>query len=265
MGTPQYLFDNRGAEAGQRFGALAALFNPVTFRHVEALGVAEGWSCWEVGAGGPSVAGWMHERVGAAGRVLATDIDVGWIDEHGAVDFEVRHHDVAGDPPPEGGFDLIHARLVLVHVPARDEALRRMASALRPGGWLLVEDFDIKLQPVRCLDEQSSAGQLANKIHDGLRELLVQRGVDEGFGRTLPSRFRELGLDDVAADAYFPVALRAGAALSYANVSQLRGPLVEQGFATENEIDAHLGAVESGDVDMVTPPLVSTWGRRPLG
>jgi hypothetical protein len=28
MGTPRYLFDNSATEAAQRFGALAALFNP---------------------------------------------------------------------------------------------------------------------------------------------------------------------------------------------------------------------------------------------
>ncbi|PWR06452.1 SAM-dependent methyltransferase, partial [Micromonospora sicca] len=32
-----YLLDNQQAEAGTRFGALAALFNPSTFRHINAL------------------------------------------------------------------------------------------------------------------------------------------------------------------------------------------------------------------------------------
>jgi SAM-dependent methyltransferase len=39
-------------------------------------------------------------------------------------------------------FDLVHARLVLVHVPDRAAALATMVAALRPGGWLLVEDAD---------------------------------------------------------------------------------------------------------------------------
>jgi hypothetical protein len=47
-----YLLDNRATEAEGRFAALSALFDPVTFRHVDALGVAPGWRCWEVGAGG---------------------------------------------------------------------------------------------------------------------------------------------------------------------------------------------------------------------
>lgn len=70
-----YLLDNRQTEAGQRFDALAELFDPVTFRHLDALGLAAGWRCWEVGAGGPTVPARLAERVGPTGRVLATDID----------------------------------------------------------------------------------------------------------------------------------------------------------------------------------------------
>ncbi|MFL6146201.1 MAG: class I SAM-dependent methyltransferase [Pseudonocardiaceae bacterium] len=41
------------------------------------------------------------------------------------------------DPPPEGPFDLVHAHLLLVHVPQRDRALAAMTSVLRPeaGSW----------------------------------------------------------------------------------------------------------------------------------
>jgi hypothetical protein len=59
-----YLFDNRVVEAGDRVAALSALFDPTTFRHVDALGIAPGWRCWEVGAGGPSVPRGLATRVG---------------------------------------------------------------------------------------------------------------------------------------------------------------------------------------------------------
>jgi hypothetical protein len=71
-----YLLDNQQAEAGTRFDALTTLFNPSTFRHIDALGIAGGWRCWEVGAGCHSVPSWLTARVGPAGHVLATDIDV---------------------------------------------------------------------------------------------------------------------------------------------------------------------------------------------
>lgn len=66
---------------------------------------------------------------------------------------ELRRHDVAADESPHGPFDLVHARLVLVHVADRERALRVMTDALRPGGWLLLEDADPALQPLICPDE----------------------------------------------------------------------------------------------------------------
>ena len=150
-----YLLDNRQAQAGTRFDALAELFNPWTFQHVERLGIAPGWRCWEVGAGGPGVPAWLAARVGSQGHVLATDIDTSWLPA--GAPYEVRRHDVGTDPAPDGDFDLVHARLVLVHVTRRDDALRAMAGALRPGGWLLLEDADPALQPPIHPDEYAVA------------------------------------------------------------------------------------------------------------
>jgi len=258
-----YLLDNRASDAGQRFDSLSALFNPVTFRHLETLGIAEGWHCWEVGVGGPSIPVWLSARVGGSGHVLATDIDVTWTEQLAGGNVEVRQHDVATDDTPDGGFDLVHARLVLIHVPERAAALNRMVAALRPGGWLLIEDFDPSMQPLACVDVSGPEQRLANKVREGFRTLLVQRGADLELGRRLPRLLREAGLVDVAADAFIPLALNAGLELEKANVRQVRQGLIAGGHVTAEEIDAHLLAVEGGRLDVTTPPLVSAWGRRP--
>ncbi|MGH3946333.1 MAG: hypothetical protein ACRDSI_14990, partial [Pseudonocardiaceae bacterium] len=59
---------------------------------------------------------------------------------------------------------------------------------------------------------------------------------------------RARGLSEVAADAYFPVALPAGAALDRANISQVRDVLVAQGLATPEEIAEHLAAIDAGEL-----------------
>ncbi len=257
-----YLLDNRQSEAGIRFGALAELFDPVTFRHVDQLGIGPGMRCWEVGAGGPSVPLGLAERVGPEGAVVATDIDVSWTREVTGGVIEVLSHNVAADPPPTGGFDLVHARLVLVHVPDRAEALRRMVQALRPGGWLLLEDADPALQPLLCPDESGPEQRLANRLRSGFRTLMAERGADLGYGRTLPRVLREAGLDDVRADAYFPVTSPACAVLEAATVRQIRDRLVGAGIATDADIDQHLANVATGTLDLTTAPLISAWGRR---
>jgi SAM-dependent methyltransferase len=256
----RYLLDNQQAEAGQRFGALSALFNPVTFRHARRLGLAPGWQVWEVGAGGPSVPGWLADQVGPSGQVIATDIDTSWITGQDA-GYEVRQHDVGTDPAPGGPFDLIHARLVLVHVRQRERALATMTGALRPGGWLLVEEADPQLQPLVCPDEYGPEQQLANQIKRGFRTLMAERGVELAYGRQLPRLLRDAGLTEVGADAYFPMSGPACDELERATVEQIRDRLVAAGLATEAEIDRHLASVTSGRLDLATSPMISAWGR----
>ena len=261
MPEPRYLLDNQQPEAGQRFDALAELFNPSTFRHMEALGLAPGWRVWEVGAGGASVPAWIAGRTG--GHVLATDIDTTWL-EAGDPAVEVRHHDIGTDPVPDGGpFDLVHARLVLVHVQDRAAALATMVGALRPGGWLLVEEADPGLQPLVCPDESGDEERLANRLKAAFRSLLVDRGVDLSFGRTLPRLLRGTGLVDVVTDAYFPMGGPACTELERATVEQIADRLVDSGLATRHDIDRHLSNVVSGRLDLATSPMVSARARRP--
>ncbi|MGW2709281.1 methyltransferase domain-containing protein [Streptomyces sp. NPDC001356] len=257
-----YLLDNRQNEAGERFDAFTALFDPTTFRHIEGLGIGPGWRCWEVGAGGPSVASWLAGKVGPAGRVVATDIDTSRLTAADRPPVEIRVHDVGAEEPPGEGFDLVHARLVLVHVPDRERALRNMVKALRPGGRLLIEDADPALQPLTCPDEYGPEQRLANRLRQGFRKLLADRGADLSYGRRLPRLLREAGLRGVEADAYFPVASPACTALEAATVRQIRGRLVAAGLATDAEIDEHLANVETGTMDLATAPMISAWGHK---
>ncbi|MFE9168543.1 methyltransferase domain-containing protein [Streptomyces kebangsaanensis] len=258
-----YLLDNRQTEAGERFDAFATLFDPTTFRHLEELGVGPGRRCWEVGAGGTSVVSWLARRVGPAGRVVATDIDTSLVAGAARPPVEVRVHDVGVEEPPGNDFDLVHARLVLVHVPDRERALRSMVEALRPGGRLLLEDADTALQPLPCPDEHGPAQELANRLRRGFRRLLADHGADLSYGRRLPRLLREAGLHRVEADAYFPLASPACAALESATIRQIRTRLVTAGLATDEDIDQHLANVATGTMDLATAPMISAWGIKP--
>lgn len=259
----RYLFDNRRLEAGDRFAALAELFDPWTFRHLDDLGLGEGWRCWEVGAGGVSVVRGLAERVGTGGRVLATDIDVSWIEPAAGGALEVRRHDVIRDPPPSETFDLVHARLLLVHLTERAAALQVMVDALRPGGWIVLEDADPALQPLACPDESGPAEELANRLRSRIRTLMAERGADLAYGRTLPRLLREADLADVGAEAYFPIASRACAILEAASVQHVRDQLLAAELATPEEIETHLGNLTRGEVDLMLAPMITAWGRKP--
>jgi SAM-dependent methyltransferase len=260
MAQERYLLDNQQTEAGQRFDALAELFNPSSFRHMLAIGIAPGWRVWEVGAGGPSVPLWIAAQT--HNDVLATDIDTTWLDSQRDV-YEVRRHDIGAEPAPDNGFDLIHARLVLVHVPERTAALATMVSALKPGGWLFLEEADPGLQPLVCPDEYGPEQELANKLKHAFRSLMAERGADLSFGRRLPRLLRDAGLVDGQADSYFPMGGPACDELERATIEQIRWRLVDADLATEDEIEQHLRNVASGQLDLATSPMVSAWARKP--
>jgi SAM-dependent methyltransferase len=226
-----YLLDNRAAAAALRFQALGE----------RALAA----------------------RVGPTGRVLATDLDPSWAAGAAGGVIEVRRHDVVRDPPPAETFDLVHARLVLVHLPERAAVLARLAGCLRPGGWLVIEDADPALQPLACPDAAGPAQELANRIRHGFRALLAGRGADLAFGRTLPRLLRAAGCEQVSAELHGPLAQPAGAALEAATIAMIREPLLAAGLATAAELDQHLANLAAGRLDLATAPMVSARGRRP--
>ena len=264
------------AASGQRrqqiarthFATLATLFNPATFRRIETLGIAPGWRCWEAGAGSASVPRWLARHSSPGGYVLATDRDTTALHETTTEDrpaedgFEIRPHDLGTDPPPPGSFDLVHARLVLMHIPDRDTALTTMITALRPGGWLLLEDADPLLQPLACPDQAGPAQELANKIRAATWDLLSRR-TDLAFGRTLPRLLRDKGLADIGADAAISLAGPAQDQFQRTIIERQRHRLAEAGLATEAEISQHLADTEIGQLDLASFPLVSAWGRKP--
>jgi hypothetical protein len=194
----------------------------------------------------------------------AADIGTSWLAGPATDRVDVLRHDVGAQDPAATDLDLVHARLVLTHVPRRHAALTSMVAALRSGGWLLLEEADPGLQPLICPDDYGPAQQLANRLRNGFRTLMAGRDADLTYGRTLPRLLRDHGLIDVAADAYFPITAPACTALERATVEQVRDRLISAGIATAAEVDQHLDNIDTGRVpDLATSPMISAWGRKP--
>jgi SAM-dependent methyltransferase len=249
-----YVFDNAAPQAAARLAALAEVFDPGTIRHLAARGVGPGWQCLEVGGGLGSITRWLSGRVGAQGRVVTTDIDTRHLQAMPMSNVDVREHDILVDSLPEGSFDLAYARLVLEHLVDPDAAIARMIAALKPGGWLLVEDFEIV--PDDAISKTAAV----------MRQVTAAAGVHQRLGRSLWRRLRSHGLADVDTEGRVFVWRGGGlgAALSRLNVEQLRPAILACGQLTVEELAADLAALDDEDFEMRSPILWSAWGQRHL-
>lgn len=168
---------------------LEELVDPPTVRRLETVGVGPGWEVLEVGAGRGSIAAWLAERVGEEGRVVATDIDTSLLDQLDDSRIEVLRHDVLADVFPDGSFDLVHCRAVLVHLSDPGSAIERMASWLKPGGVLVAEE------------PWTDVARLApDPVVAAAADALAQT-LDGGFARRLPQALGDTGLERIEADA----------------------------------------------------------------
>lgn len=66
-------------------------------------------------------------------------------------------HDINDGLPVEGSFDVIHSRLVLMHLARRREILSQLVNALAPGGWLVVGDYTFPGPPVIAAPSEADA------------------------------------------------------------------------------------------------------------
>jgi SAM-dependent methyltransferase len=265
-----YIFDNTAEEpTALRFASLEALYDPRTIRFLETTGVGPGRRCLEIGGGGGSIAAWLADRVGAAGHVLVTDLDprfLAALAAAGRPNVEVVRHDVGVDPLPEAAFDLVHARLVLLHVPQAPAALARLAAALRPGGWLVVEDFDPTFVDDRSFPTPDpAAAPLVRKAFAALGELVAARGAGRGWGRGLYRRFVGLGLAEVGMEGHLEA--RRGGSLGArgdaANFAQLRGALVGAGLLAAEEVEGALELLADPACAYASATMFTAWGRHP--
>jgi ubiquinone/menaquinone biosynthesis C-methylase UbiE len=264
-----YIFENAAeAETAERFATLDALYNFRTFRFLETAGIGPGWHCLEVGGGSGSVAAWMAERVGPSGSVLVTDIDPRFMEGSAyrkPAHLELRRHDIGTDPLPEQAFDLIHARLVLMHVPLRRQALQKLIAALKPRGWLVIEDFDGRVIDRTIPVSDAAAAAIFKRAGDALVRLMEERGFDVEWGRGLHGRLKAAGLTEVGMEGQMAVCERGslGTSLDTANYGQVRREAVAKGLITDAEFDAVLACLDAPDFAVFSPVMFTAWGRRP--
>jgi SAM-dependent methyltransferase len=255
LGWTSYV-DTRAQVEHDRLALLQEVFDPVSARLLDRAGVAQGWQCLEVGAGAGSVARMLADRAGPA-NVTATDMSTDFLEPLTATGIRVLNHDVTVDDAP-GEFDLIHSRFVMEHITGRDETLKRMASWLKPGGWLLVECGT----PV---PELSSDPAVRASLAALCTLMSASVGTDPVWARRLPLPLEAAGLVECVAEAHV-VPARGGSPMARwlaATHRLVEEPAVASGAVSAADLAAAYAAYANPDFVDYTWLTVGAVGRRP--
>jgi SAM-dependent methyltransferase len=239
--------------------------DPLTVRYLVGLGVGEGWRCVDVGAGAGSIVRWLSASVGSKGTVVAADLDPRFLEDLDEGNIEVRRLDITKDELEADAFDLVHCRWLLMHLDQPAAALQRMAAAVRPGGWLLVEEVD-----TRTLAAIDSAHPLAHGFDAAsqtrVRALRDGGIIDTYLGGTLPTLLADVGLEDVAHEGIARI-VRGGTPWSLylqQTWSLVDDGFLERGVLSEADVAATRQAHEDPTFQFRDMTLDAAWGRRPV-
>jgi SAM-dependent methyltransferase len=258
--TQEYVFDPTWDLETERLITNEAIWDPGTIERFERLGVGPGWSCLEIGAGNGGAAAWLAERTGPTGRVVVADLEIDRLGRLSDRGVEVRQHDIRTEDFPAESFDLVHARMLVQHLPDRQAAVARMIRALRPGGLLFLEDTDSlplfrSYRSERFLTDIKAAGygimrragheprgghfDLEIALNSELTEVTAEGRVVMVHGGSPQARHYQLWLEF------------------------MRSKIVAEKLLTHERIDEALAEMGDPANRWLSQVLISTYGRKP--
>jgi SAM-dependent methyltransferase len=142
---------SRPTSVAARYARLQVLARARRAEKVELVrraGLRPGMRCLDLGCGGGAVTFELASLAGSAGAVTGMDMDDAPLAlaretarECGIANVEFRAANV-NDWDEPSGYDFVYCRFLLQHLSRPAGLLRRMWSAVRPGGPIAVEDTD---------------------------------------------------------------------------------------------------------------------------
>jgi len=227
-------------------------------------------SAIDLGCGPLGILDLLSAVVRPGGRVVGLDADPAHVSaaRQYAERRDLRGLDVVeGDARhtgfPDGSFDLVHARTLLITIPSPAEVVAEMARLARPGGWVACQEPDVEV--VLCYPPLPACDALT----DLFRASFERAGADLRIGRRVGGMFWDAGLEDVHVTVHanaYPAGHTRRTVIPDL-VRSLRPVIVEMGLASAAELDSLDTAVREHLADprvlMMPHLLVSTRGRKP--
>ncbi|MEF3303126.1 methyltransferase domain-containing protein [Paenibacillus sp. GYB003] len=202
--------------------------------------LAEGMSVLDAGCGTGAITRGIAGVVGSSGRVVGTDNNPELIAKarQAGGDVPGLSFDVCDiyALPYEDEFDIVTSSRVLQWLADPLQALRAMKAAARPGGRVLVLDYNHE----KIVWEPEPPASMRSFYAAFLR-WRSDAGMDNSIADRLPGLFREAGLRDITATPRHETARRGDGDFMprigiWADVAASRGlQMVKDGYVTEDE------------------------------
>jgi SAM-dependent methyltransferase len=252
--TRDYVLDQGFGEERARLSGMEALWDPGSQALLDEIGIGAGWKCLEVGAGGGSMVEWMAAR---GAHVTAVDIDTRFIEHLASDSITVRRIDLREDELPSSEYDLVHSRLVLEHLSDRKQILERLVATLKPGGWMVIEDYDWTNYGF----EDGSRG--FSEIGDAILDFMTTAGFERDYGRRVVSDMEAAGLTEMRGEGRARLIDSTSPGFDFFRLSfeSLREAIVKAGLLSAEQTEA-AASVFQEDRRLLTPMMMAGIGRR---
>jgi SAM-dependent methyltransferase len=245
----------------------ARVYTPEANELFDLISVDPGSTVIDVGCGVLGVLHVLAERVGTNGRVVGLDREPRMVAlgrdlaQQQNIAAEFIQADAAATGLPDGAFDLVHARTLLLNVQNPAEILVEMVRIAKPGGVVASQEPDAGAW--NCDPPHPAFDILRGAI------LRAYRGTGKDFsiGRRIARMLRDAGLDDVRVRAtvrvtssgeYYQTFLLTIAGL-------VRDVIVEAGELTADEFHSYTTALrahlEAPRTITCQPIMWQAWGR----
>jgi SAM-dependent methyltransferase len=245
----RYAFDNNAAYASEQLATLETYLDPVTTGVLRGLPLLPDARCLDIGAGAGSVTRWLAGQLGPDAHVLATDLDPTHLrglatdlaeGRPSRASVEVVRHDIRTGPPAGGPWDLVHARLLLLHLPSRRTILQQLAASVAPGGWLVLGEFsNHPLTVITAAADHDCA--VFYRVTDALVEVLSGHGADLDWAHAMHPAMIDAGLTGIHTTEYAEswTGGSPGARLHHINARQKQQQLLAGGVTTADLAHFH--------------------------
>lgn len=262
---PKYIFNNiEDRSEYERLQLIEQVFDPYTQSYVERIGLRPGASCLEIGPGAGSFMRWLCERVGPDGRVTALDLNTRFVSSENLPNLTVMQGDVSKEELGADQFDFVHARYVFIHVLGYRESLDKIYRALKPGGWILLEEPDFHHASAETDDEELNRS--FKKIHEAIKKLFGVMNLDPAFGGKLPSLLEEYGFTGIGHEtvAEFSPGRSLTAELMKRSTLHLQDKYLQTGMITKEDIENYCRLADDPEHSAVYYGSISCWGQKPF-